>query len=355
MPKIDAKWTRMFLVVSLAILIGWLIFQPTLRKQAAKTGPQPKLMFDRDSRDFGKVMVGKKVSHHYIVRNTGTAPLVIKKISTSCGCTVAKLDQTVLPPGAKSTIDAELTVRRGSNSQQVYLHSNDPDHPRKTLKLLAQGFDRVLLEPGGFNFTSLRLGVTQTNIVRLSAGDGTSFKIIQATLPRMEGLESTVEARPVDPAADGSTGHWKIVLTTTPRHYRWMKKNFSLGILTDHPDFLEHRINVFCSLRFPLQWTDGTPHFLGVAQPGESRKTKLTLYSDDGAPFKILEARPLNDEAFQIKSEPLEEDGRHRLTLTATVPADATEGFRSTRFHIRTDHPEAATLKPSFSIHVLKR
>ena len=108
----------------------------------------------------------------------------------------------------------------------------------------------------------------------------------------MEGLESTVETRPVDPAANGSTGHWEIVLTTTPRNYLWKKKNFSLGILTDHPDFLEHRINVFCSLRFPLQWTDGNPHFLGVAQPGESRKTELTLYSDDGAPFKILEARP---------------------------------------------------------------
>ena len=355
MPKIDAKWTGVFLVVGLASLMGWLIFQPAVSKQAAKMGPQPKLVFDRDSCDFGKVMVGAKVSHHYIIRNTGTAPLVIKKISTSCGCTVAKLDQTVLPPGAKSTIDAELTVRKGNNFQRVYLHSNDPDHPRTTLKLLARGFERVLLEPSGFNFTSLRLGVTQTNIVRLSAGDGTSFKIIQTTLPEMDGLEATVGAQPVDSAPDGSTGHWKIVLTTTPRHYRWMKKNFSLRILTDHPDFLEHRINVFCSLRFPLQWIDSTPHFLGVAQPGESRQVELTLYSDDGAPFKILEARPLNDVAFQITSKPLEEDGRYRLTLTATVPTDATEGFLSTRFHIRTDHPEAATLEPSFPTHVLKR
>ncbi|MDP7010360.1 MAG: DUF1573 domain-containing protein [Verrucomicrobiota bacterium] len=355
MPIKDAKWTSVFLALSLAILIGWLFFQPAVHKQAKKTGSQPKLMLDRDFRDFGKVMVGETVSHHYIIRNTGTAPLVINKISTSCGCTVAKLDQTVLPPGTKATIDAELTVREGGNSHQVYLHSNDPDHPRKTLKLLAHGFDRVVLKPGGFYFTSLRLGATQTNIVRLSAGDGTPFKVIQTTLPKMEGLESMVEARPVNPTANGSTSRWEIVLTTTPRHYRWKKKNFSLGILTDHPDFLEHRINVFCSLRFPLQWIDDIPHFLGVAHPGESRRTELTLYSDDGAPFKILAARSLSDEAFQIKSEALEEEGHHRLTLTTTIPADATAGFRSTRFHISTDHPEAAFLEPSFSIHVLKR
>jgi hypothetical protein len=96
-------------------------------------------------------------------------------------------------------------------------------------------------------------------------------------------------------------------------------------------------------------------HFLGVIRPGEIRQTNLSLVSDDGSPFKILEAQPLHDEAFQITSEMREENDRYRLTLTATIPDDAAEGFRSTRFLIRTDHPEAPTLEPSFSIHVINR
>ncbi len=358
MPKIIyAKWGLVLLVVGLASLMGWLIVQPAVRKQAAKLGPQPNLVFDRDSRDFGWIMVGEKVSHHYKIRNAGTAPLVIRKISTSCGCTVAKMDQTVLPPGARSIIDAELTVRRGNNSQRVYLHSNDPDHPRTTFKLLARGLDRVLLEPSGFDFTSLRLGVSHTNIVRLSAGDEASFKIIQTKLPEVDGLETTVKAQPVDSTADGKSSHWDIILTATPRHYRWKDRDILLQVLTDHPSFPEHNVNVFCSLRFPLQWAENTPHFLGVAQPGQSSKTELTIYSDDGVPFQILEARPLHDEAFQITSKALEGDTRHQLTLTAGIPTDATEGFRSTRFLIRTDHPETPKLKPepSFSIHVIDR
>jgi len=358
MPKITyAKWALVLVVISLTCLMGWLVAQPTARKQSAKTGPQPKLVFDRDSRDFGWIMVGEKVSHHYKIRNAGSAPLVIRKISTSCGCTVAKMDKTILQPGEKSIIDTELSVRRGNNSQRVYLHSNDPDHPRTTLKLLARGLDRVLLEPSGFDFTSLRLGVTQTNIVRLSAGDKMSFKITQAKLPEMDGLESTVKVLPVDATSDGKSTHWDIMLTATPRHYRWKDRDVLLKVVTDHPSFPEHSVNVFCSLRFPLQWAENTPHFLGVTQPGQSNKTELTIYSDDGVPFQILEARPLHDEAFQITSKALEGNTRHQLTLTADVPTDASEGFRSTRFLIRTDHPEAPELKPepSFSIHVIDR
>ena len=56
-----------------------------------------------------------------------------------------------------------------------------------------------------------------------------------------------------------------------------------------------------------------------------------------------------------LAAEVLEKGDRYRLTLTATVPDDAAEGFRSTRFLIRTDHPEAPTLEPSFSIHVIDR
>ena len=355
MIKPNATWTLGLVTVVLAGLMGWLVLQPTEPKKTTIKGPSPTLVIRRDSHDFGAVMAGAKVKHRYRIRNVGTAPLIIHKISTTCGCTVARMDQTTLPPGERRSIMAELTVRPGSNSQRVYLNTNDPNLPRAELKLLAKGLERVVLEPTGFDFTALQLGTTQTNTVRLSAGDRHPFKVTHIEPPSVEELETTTKAVPIDPDANGNSVNWDLELTLKTKSYRWKEKEFSLRVQTDHPQIPEQNITIFCAQRFPLQWVDAPRHFLGIAHPGEDRKIELTLASDDGAPFKILEARPLHDEAFQITSKVLEERNRYRLTLTASVPANAIDGFRSTRFLIRTDHPEAVTLEPSFSIHVLTR
>lgn len=355
MAKPDATWTLGLVTVVLIGLMGWLVLQPANPKRTPKTGPNPKLIIGRDSHDFGSVMVGAKVSHPYLIRNAGATPLVISKISTTCGCTVARVDQTTLAPGERCTILAELTVRPGGNSQRVYLNTNDPDHPRAALKLFARGLERVLLEPIGFDFTELRLGAMQTNTVQLSAGDGQPFKITHVEPPIAEGLEVAAEAVPINPDTEGNSARWNLKLTINSTSYRWKEKELSLRVNTNHPQIPEQDVAVYCAQRFPLQWVDAPRHFLGVARPGENRRAELTLASDDSAPFEILEARPLHDEAFQITSKALKEGNRYRLTLTATVPDNATQGFRSTRFLIRTDHPEAPTLEPSFSIHVIDR
>ena len=355
MAKPNATWMLGLVTVVLTGLMGWLVLQPANPKRAPKTEPKPKLIVGHDSHDFGSVMVGAKVSHPYIVRNAGATPLVISKISTTCGCTVARVNKTTLAPGERCTILAELTVRPGGNSQRIYLNTNDPDHPRAALKLSARGLERVLLEPTGFDFTKLRLGTMQTNTVRLSAGDEQPFMITHVEPPTEEGLEMSPKAVPINPDTTGNSAQWNLKLTIHSTSYRWKEKELSLRIKTNHPQIPEQDVAIYCAQRFPLQWVDVPRHFLGVAKPGENRKAELTLASDDSAPFKILEARPLHDEAFQIASQALKEGNRYRLTLTATIPDSATEGFRSTRFLIRTDHPEAPTLEPSFSIHVINR
>ncbi len=355
MAKPDATWTLGLVTVVLAGLMGWLVLQPANPKRAPETESKPKLIIGHDSHDFGSVMVGAKVSHPYIIRNAGATPLVISKISTTCGCTVARVNQTTLAPGERCTILAELTVRPGGNSQRVYLNTNDPDHPRAALKLSARGLERVLLEPTGFDFTELRLGTMQTNTVQLSAGNGQPFKVTHVEPPTAEGLEMTAEAVSINPDTEGNSAQWNLKLTIHSTSYRWKEKELSLRVNTNHPQIPKQNIAVYCAQRFPLQWVDAPRHFLGIARPGENRQAELTLASDDGMPFKILEAQPLHDKAFQITSEVLEKGDRYRLTLTATIPDGAPEGFLSTRFLIRTDHPEAPTLEPSFSIHVIDR
>lgn len=71
---------------------------------AAKPGPAPKappraearaqsdLTAEQLSFDFGTVsMAGGKLTHRFGIRNANAAPVVIRKISTSCMCTTAQL------------------------------------------------------------------------------------------------------------------------------------------------------------------------------------------------------------------------------------------------------------------------
>lgn len=356
MAKSDAIWKWVLFALVITGVMTWLVLQPASTKKAASGDPRPRIFLDRDTHDFGAVMSGEKVTHRFKIRNVGDAPLVLRKISASCSCTVPKVERTHLPPDATSTIEAELTVRAGRRSSRIYIDSNDPDQPRAIIQITSEGIKTVRVEPSGFDFGEMRLGQTASSTVRLTAGDGEPFTILTTKLPELKGIEVTIVARPLEPDADGRSARWNLALTATPRDHLQSKFFFTLGVLTDHPAIREHKVEGYCALRHPLQWIDEPRHFLGVARPGKSVQTELILASDNNAIFKILETRPLHDDAFKIiKIEPLDEGRRHRLTLRAEVPSGAPQGFRATRLRIRTDLPVANTLEPSFSIHVLAR
>ncbi|MEZ4907477.1 MAG: DUF1573 domain-containing protein [Saprospiraceae bacterium] len=49
--------------------------------------PQTKIKFKNDSYDFGKVMEGDIVEYDYELVNIGDEPLILSKVTASCGCT----------------------------------------------------------------------------------------------------------------------------------------------------------------------------------------------------------------------------------------------------------------------------
>ncbi|CAH8295044.1 uncharacterized protein DUF1573 [Mariniflexile fucanivorans] len=68
----------------------------------------PILTFDKTEHDFGDITKGVPVKTEFTYKNTGTAPLVLTDIKTSCGCTVPQdWSREPLAPGktAKFTVD----------------------------------------------------------------------------------------------------------------------------------------------------------------------------------------------------------------------------------------------------------
>jgi hypothetical protein len=64
----------------------------------------PAFKFVEETKDFGKVTIGKPVSYDFKFTNQGEEPLIISKAEASCGCTVPKFTSTPVLKGQSGVI-----------------------------------------------------------------------------------------------------------------------------------------------------------------------------------------------------------------------------------------------------------
>ncbi len=96
--------------------------------------------------DFGKVTEDQKLSHTFIIRNEGSAPLRIENVDPDCACTAADYSQ-VIAPGEQGPLT--LTIKPYSVihgfKKETRVTFNDPEHPLLvfTLKGVATPFIEI--------------------------------------------------------------------------------------------------------------------------------------------------------------------------------------------------------------------
>jgi hypothetical protein len=93
---------------------------------------QPSIQMPETSYNFGSIGPLDVVERKFIIRNNGEAPLTISRAYTTCGCTMANITASVIPPGKVAEVTivfdagfhaeaAGQTVRRG-----LIIENNDP-------------------------------------------------------------------------------------------------------------------------------------------------------------------------------------------------------------------------------------
>jgi len=100
----------------------------------AACGGSPALAVLPATYDFGEVAADAPVTATLQVSNTGQGKLTIDSITTSCGCTTAKVDEAKLTPGSVTNLTITFDPQAhpglyGPLLRMVYLHSNDPAQP----------------------------------------------------------------------------------------------------------------------------------------------------------------------------------------------------------------------------------
>ena len=109
---------------------GLLLIVIMLKVGLAFEQSKPEAKFDKTQHDFGSIKeeLGA-VTTMFEFTNVGTSPLIIQRVSTSCGCTTPSYPHEPVLPGKKGVITVKYSTvaRPGSFNKTIAVYTNVPD------------------------------------------------------------------------------------------------------------------------------------------------------------------------------------------------------------------------------------
>jgi hypothetical protein len=89
------------------------------RDEEVKKLPKTTMDIPNTKFNFGHMKEGDKVRHTWVVKNTGSAPLMIANVQTSCGCTAPFYPKEPILPGKEGEITLEFnSAGKGGHVQK---------------------------------------------------------------------------------------------------------------------------------------------------------------------------------------------------------------------------------------------
>lgn len=256
--------------------------------------------------DFGDRDNEQNVKHEFTIVNLGTAPLEIRDVRTSCGCTVAELEKRLLQPGEETHIGSTLNLsgRQGPQNRTITVATNDPDNPTYQLGFKGNAISAIMYDPQFINLGRVADDEVHSQTITLKSGtDSVAFNVIgvDSSLPQIEtevvtvreGKEYQIIARNNEPLKEGNLNGLITINTDYAKRPSYQVRFFAqvIGGIEVRPDTLT------------LQQSDDpertTTQFLRVA-PGRISGFNVT---EVHAPLDTIDVEilPQGNSNFNIK------------------------------------------------------
>ena len=200
---------------------------PTVVESPILNGPH--LTPEPKEHDFGIVTQKSSLEHVFQLRNTGTAPMEIASVETSCGCTSTLLSDKVLEPGQS----AELKVGFQSGSMEgpfrkkvtIFTSAEEP-----STEIYIKGSVQPLftVDPAMIAFGHISVGEEyRRKVVIKPRRDETPFE-----LGEVRCLDPQVRIENLAPLPDGRGASFEVVFVPTTDGY----EQGSISYETGHPE-----------------------------------------------------------------------------------------------------------------------
>lgn len=115
--------------VVLILFVGLLTWGVSAQEKTAK------IEFKSDTVDYGEIEKGSDGVRVFEFTNTGDAPLVISKVSSSCGCTIPKKPEAPIQPGETGEIQVKYDTNRVGPIRKAITVISNADTPTIILKI----------------------------------------------------------------------------------------------------------------------------------------------------------------------------------------------------------------------------
>jgi copper(I)-binding protein len=194
---------------------------------------------------FGTIAQGKKVQHNFVIRNSGDAPLQIKEVNVSCGCTAAKPSSSLIAPGKSAEIQVifDSSSFTGRVQKSVSLVTNAGRAPNYTLNLDGTIVEVLQISPRQLSLGPVKPGVAKQSSVTVTNRDATSVRLLSVnTTSNTLQIKATIRKGELKPGETGT-----IDLAITPRADAKVMSGY-LHIMTDCAQKKEITIPVYASV-----------------------------------------------------------------------------------------------------------
>lgn len=277
-----------------------------VKETKADTNESPIITFEKEICDFGEIGPNTKNNCEFKFRNTGKSILKIKKVQTTCGCTVADLDKLEYAPGESGVI--KVSYKAGSQPGQVtkyiYVYIDDEKTSKFQLTLQAKTVLKIKFEP-----EQMTISLKDGNVpdIKVSSVDKMPFAI--------KGFRSTgnVITAEYDPNAKAAEFILKPKVDVT----RLQQPNGSIVIDLTHPETKEIVIGFNVISEFNIN----PPSIIVFnVEPQKPITKEIWILSNYDKDFEIESVSSQSGIAKVLNQEKV--DNRYKVTVELMPPAN---------------------------------
>jgi len=189
---------------------------------------KPKAVAPEPIKDAGVVSKADKITHDFVIRNEGNAPLEITEVRPACGCTVASFDKTIAPgQTGKVHVVVDTATFSGPIAKGVTAFTNDTENPQIELTVRADVQPVIAVKPGYARYTIVQAEAKEGNIIQtLWATDGVPFEVTKVESPYPFLAVAFHEAKPDEMLPQAKGRQWKVEMK--------LDRNSPVGALADY-------------------------------------------------------------------------------------------------------------------------
>ncbi len=270
------------------MLIGVVIFFVGCDRQKSAAEKAPTLVVSPPHIDLGGIPEGESKWAMFKVTNNSAASIKITKLTSSCGCTSAKIDADTIPPGESAMLKAEMSNhgRVGKFGARVTMNwSDEAGNIAETLSATteAEAYQLAIIKPG-----NLDLGTIAMDSDEVTA----QIRILNGNSPtRWSRLEAQSDSPNLSAATipDSENGSTAVMV-------KFDRRNLPQGRFRDSVilRFLDEAGNTVGEHPLPIQaLIDGpieikpTSLYFGIVKGNSPIDGELSIRSRDGSAVEV--------------------------------------------------------------------